>query len=205
MVTEVVVLGAGYAGVSAAKRLARARGRVRVTVVNPRPEFVERIRLHQFVAGNHAAARPLRELLADSARLVVGSATSIDARNRMVRTADGEDLGYDYLVYAVGSHGRVDLISGAAEHAVSLDTWEAARTARERLQRLSPGATVTVVGGGLTGIESAAELAELRRYTVRLVTGAELGASLPDRARARLRSYFRTAGVEVLEHTTIGA
>ncbi|MFI5781875.1 NAD(P)/FAD-dependent oxidoreductase [Nocardia sp. NPDC051570] len=203
MDTEVVVLGAGYAGMSAAKRLSRAGGRLRVTVVNPRRDFVERIRLHQFVAGNHPASRPLRELLPASARLVVDAAVSIDARNRVVHTADGIALGYDYLVFAIGSHGRLDLIPGAAEHAVALDTWEAAHAARQRLHGLSADGTVTVIGGGLTGIETAAELAEQHRYLVRLITGGEIGATLPDRARARLRSYFAAAGVVLCEHATV--
>lgn len=67
MVPKVVILGAGYAGVSAARRLARAD--TAVTIVNPRPEFVERIRLHQFVVGNHRAVHSLQSVLPGSAAL----------------------------------------------------------------------------------------------------------------------------------------
>ncbi|MEV4460388.1 hypothetical protein [Microbispora sp. NPDC049633] len=49
-----MVIGGGYAGTLAANRL-RARDDVHVTLVNPRPEFVERIRLHQLVAGTGEA------------------------------------------------------------------------------------------------------------------------------------------------------
>lgn len=52
---RVVVLGGGYAGTLAANRL-QARADVEVTLVNPRPQFVERIRLHQLVAGTSAAS-----------------------------------------------------------------------------------------------------------------------------------------------------
>ncbi len=52
--TRVIVIGGGYAGVLAANRLQGTPG-VAVTLVNPRPEFVERIRLHQLAAGNHTA------------------------------------------------------------------------------------------------------------------------------------------------------
>ncbi|MDT5189593.1 MAG: hypothetical protein QOI28_1844, partial [Mycobacterium sp.] len=48
--TKVVVIGGGYAGTVAANHL-RMRGEVHITLVNPRPRFVERIRLHQLVAG----------------------------------------------------------------------------------------------------------------------------------------------------------
>ena len=52
-INRVVVIGGGYAGVLAANRLQRPG--LNVTLINPRPRFVERIRLHQLVAGNHAA------------------------------------------------------------------------------------------------------------------------------------------------------
>jgi NADH dehydrogenase FAD-containing subunit len=52
--TDVVVIGGGYAGVMTANRLTR-RDDVTVTLVNPRPTFVERIRLHQLVGGSHDA------------------------------------------------------------------------------------------------------------------------------------------------------
>ena len=76
--TSVVVVGGGYAGVLAANRLTRRRD-VAVTLVNPRPEFVERIRLHQLVAGSHPAVVDPRRVLAGRVRLVVGTAALIDA------------------------------------------------------------------------------------------------------------------------------
>jgi NADH:ubiquinone reductase (H+-translocating) len=51
--TDVVVIGGGYAGVMAANRLTQ-RDDVTVTLINPRPTFVERLRLHQLV-GSHEA------------------------------------------------------------------------------------------------------------------------------------------------------
>ncbi|MPZ00917.1 MAG: hypothetical protein GEU97_23700 [Actinophytocola sp.] len=80
MSARVVIVGAGYAGVSAAKRLARGRSGVTpdVTIVNPRADFVERIRLHQYLAGNRAATLPLSSVLPRSTTFVPGSAETID-------------------------------------------------------------------------------------------------------------------------------
>ena len=61
--TDVVVLGGGYAGVMAANRLTQ-RDDVTVTLVNPRPRFVERIRLHQLVGGSDDAVVDYHEVLA---------------------------------------------------------------------------------------------------------------------------------------------
>src|SRR5882724_119761 len=76
--TQVVVIGGGYAGVLAANRL-RQRTDVHVTLVNRRPAFVERIRLHQLVAGNNDAVEDYAPLLAEGVRLVVDDAERIDA------------------------------------------------------------------------------------------------------------------------------
>ena len=59
--TQIVVVGGGYAGVLAANRLLQ-RADVDVALINPRPQFVERIRLHQLVAGTDDA-------VADSAQV----------------------------------------------------------------------------------------------------------------------------------------
>src|SRR5262249_8050211 len=61
--TSVVVIGGGYARVRAANRLT-SRDDVTVTLINPRPAFVERIRLHQLLAGNHDAVTEYRNVLA---------------------------------------------------------------------------------------------------------------------------------------------
>src|SRR4051812_46022153 len=96
----VVVIGGGYSGVMAANRLTQ-RAEVDVTLVNPRPSFVERIRLHQLVGGSHPAVVDYRTVLADRVRLQVGSVTRIDAANRTLELAGGGTVTYDYLVYAV--------------------------------------------------------------------------------------------------------
>ncbi|MFE2961957.1 NAD(P)/FAD-dependent oxidoreductase [Nocardia tengchongensis] len=201
MSTHVVVLGAGYAGMAAAKRLAREN--IAVTVVNPRAEFVERIRLHQYVAGNHPAVQPLSEVLSPRTELLVGVAQSIDAGQRSVRLGDGSELDYDYLIYAVGSGNREAVIPGANDHAVGLDTWEGAVNTRKRLLQLPSGATVSVVGGGLSGIETAAELAGLGGFTVRLVTAGQIGTSLSEPGRAKVRAFLADAGVETVEQAAV--
>src|SRR3954451_23895174 len=100
--TDVVVVGGGYAGVMAANRLTR-RDDVTVTLINPRPTFVERIRLHQLVGGSDDAVVDYRAVLADGIRLVVDTVTRINAAARSVTLATGDTVGYDYLIYAVGS------------------------------------------------------------------------------------------------------
>ncbi|PSL44602.1 NADH dehydrogenase FAD-containing subunit [Saccharothrix carnea] len=194
---DVVVVGGGYAGVMAANRLTQ-RDDVTVTVINPRPLFVPRLRLHQLVAGTHDAVVPYEDVLADGVRLVVGSATRIDAAGRGVTVAEGDTIGYDYLVYAVGSGGAVTRVPGAAEFSYPVATLEAAQRVRSVLGDTPLTAAVTVVGGGPTGIETAAELAEQGR-AVTLVCGGVLGPYLHPRARRTARKYLARLGVQVVE------
>ncbi|TQN27774.1 NADH dehydrogenase [Haloactinospora alba] len=201
MDTQVVIIGAGYAGVSAAKRLARSTARV--TVINPRADFVERIRLHQMVAGNRTATLPLSLLLPGSTTLVRDSAESIDTDRNTVTLAGGREIGFDYLIHTAGSSSRLDAVPGAAEHAVTVGGLEDAVSARERLNRLPRGSTVTVVGGGLTGVEVASELAEAGGHRVRLVTDGLVAAGTSTKGRAYVRWYLAKLGVEVIEETAV--
>ncbi|MFE9661413.1 FAD-dependent oxidoreductase [Streptomyces sp. NPDC005955] len=194
---EVVVIGGGYAGVMAANRLTQ-RPDVTVTLVNPRPHFVERIRLHQLVGGSHAAVVDYRKVLADGVGLVVDSVQRIDAAERSVTLAAGGTVGYDYLIYAVGSASTVPRVPGAAEFAHPIAALDEAQRLRAALDTALPAAAVTVVGGGSTGIETAAELAEQGR-TVTLVCGGVLGPSLHPRGRRSVTRRLAALGVSVLE------
>lgn len=197
---KIVILGAGYAGVSAATRLARTDADV--TVVNPRSEFVERIRLHQYVVGNHAAVVPLESVLPGAA-ITVGTAVAIEPQARGIRLDTNETLDYDYLIYAVGSDSRSHTIPGADTHAHTLGTLEDARTTRHRLEELATGSTITIVGGGLTGVETAAELAESTRHSIRLVTDRQLAPTVSDRGRRRIHEHLTANGVEIHDHMPV--
>ncbi len=75
---NVVVIGGGYAGTLAANRLQQNTA-IDITLVNRRPKFVQRLRLHQFVAGTGDATADYGTLIGDGVQLVVDSATRIDA------------------------------------------------------------------------------------------------------------------------------
>ncbi|GAA4847187.1 FAD-dependent oxidoreductase [Saccharopolyspora rosea] len=201
MHAHVVVLGAGYAGLPAARLIAERSG-ARTTLVNASALFVERVRLHQVAAGQRIRQRTLAELLAGSGvESVVDRATAIDTGRHEVALAGGGRLGYDVLVCALGSVSVVDTVPGAAEHARPLAGAEDSALLRGELAEAS---SVAVVGGGLTGIEAAAELAESRPgLAVRLLTAGELGAALSERGRRHLRRVFGRLGVDIREHAPV--
>ncbi|MGW3653187.1 NAD(P)/FAD-dependent oxidoreductase [Streptomyces sp. NPDC000878] len=194
---DVVVIGGGYAGVMAANRLTQ-RTDITVTLINPRPTFVDRIRLHQLVGGTADAVVDYRKVLADKVHLVVDTATRIDAPGRTVTLGSGAPVRYDHLVYAVGSRSAAPSVPGAAEFAHPIAGLEEAQRLRPVLDAAPATAPVTVVGGGPTGIETAAELAEQGR-TVTLVCGGTLGPSLHPRGRRSVAKRLTALGVTVLD------
>ncbi|MGW0159334.1 NAD(P)/FAD-dependent oxidoreductase [Mycobacterium sp. NPDC003323] len=196
--THVVVIGGGYAGVLAANHLLQ-RDDVDITLINARPQFVERIRLHQLAAGNDDAVADYADLLGERVRLVVERAECIDTDGRRVHLASGAALDYDYLIYAVGSTGGT-----APRSAYRLGELEDAQRLAARLQDVATSAPVVVVGGGLTGIEAASEFAESGR-PVTLVTGPVLGPSLSVPGRRSVAKQLTKLGVTVIEGPTVTA
>ncbi|MEU0831078.1 FAD-dependent oxidoreductase [Streptomyces sp. NPDC005969] len=212
---RIVVLGAGYAGSYVAGNLARrlSPADTEITVVNAEPDFVQRLRLHHLAAGREIAAPQLAEVFAGTGiRVRLARVTAVDPERQVVAVADadgGSELGYDTLLYTLGSHGDVEGVHGAAEHAFDVAGRPSALRLRERLDSLAArgeGGRVLVVGDGLTGIETATEIAESRPgLSVTLVARGELGARLSAGARSHLRQACDRLGITVLEHTEVEA
>ncbi|MFD7031675.1 NAD(P)/FAD-dependent oxidoreductase [Streptomyces sp. NPDC059917] len=220
---RIVVLGAGYTGAVVAGRLAKRlhRADVHITLVNPEPDFVERVRLHQLAAGQELRPRPFEEMFAGTGvKLRLARVTAVDADAKTVtlapaptgdrgdrpQTGPRTELAYDTLVYALGSGWHDGGVRGAAEHAHEVSSRPGAHRLRERLAALAAGGSVTVVGGGLTGLEAATEFAEARPdLDVHLAARGVLGDWLSEKGRAHVRRVLDGLGVTVHEHASVEA
>ncbi|MFC8618454.1 NAD(P)/FAD-dependent oxidoreductase [Micromonospora purpureochromogenes] len=207
---RVIVLGAGYTGAIAAGRLAKRLHRedVAITLVNAEPDFVERVRMHQLAVGQDLKPRPFSEMFAGTGvELKLAKVTGVDVDRKTVAVIDGngaEELEYDTLVYALGSGWNAQGVPGTAEYAHEIASRPGALRLRERLGRLEAGQTVTVVGGGLTGLEAAAEIAEARPdLDVALAVRGDLGDWLSPKGRGHLRKVFDKLGITVHEHADV--
>ena len=167
---RIVVLGGGFAGLIAAVGAARKltelsipRSDIAVSLVN-RDAF-HSIRVRNYETDLSDVRVPLADVLEPiGVELVLGDVVGLDAEGHRVRLADGRTLSYDRLVLALGSELVRAPIPGLAEHGFDVDTYEAATRLAAHLDTLSsrpatPGRyTALVIGGGLTGVEAAAEL-----------------------------------------------
>ena len=122
---DVVILGAGYAGLIAALRLGRQKWGLRVALVNPRAQFLERVRLQESIV---APVTPRISSIAaffagTTIEFICGSVASLNAEQRRIRiTTDAQEreIAFDQAIYALGSHVDVDNSPGVAEHAYRL-------------------------------------------------------------------------------------
>ena len=197
---HIVVLGAGYTGMMCALGVAHRTRRHggRVTLVNPSPRFTERLRMHQIATGQQLADFQIPDVVRGTGiEFVQGWANALDLDRREVVLDGGRRLGFDTLVYAIGSRSRTDLVPGADLHAHTLDDpGEAARLA-ERLRAI-PRGTVTVCGGGLTGVEAATEIAEQYPDLRVVLVGRDApGSMMGERARAHLDRALARLGISV--------
>jgi NADH:quinone reductase (non-electrogenic) len=175
---RVVVLGGGFGGIGAAKKLSKSD--VDVVLVDGHDYHTFQPLLYQVATGlldQPAVGHPIRDLFhdQDNIRVHVDRVTGIDLEAREVRFSELEPLGYDYLVLALGAEVNFFGVDGAAEHAFPLYTladavrlkdhllerWEAA----DRKPELADDGAlnIVVVGGGPTGVETAGAVAELYR------------------------------------------
>jgi NADH dehydrogenase len=207
---RIMVLGAGYAGAIAAGRLAKRLRRedVAITLVNAEPDFVERVRMHQLAVGQELKPRPFKEMFAGTGvELRLAKVTGVEPERKTVAVIDAngaEELAYDTLVYALGSGWNAQGVPGTAEHAYEIASRPGALRLRERLARLDAGQTVVVVGGGLTGLEAATEIADARPdLDVALAARDGLGDWLSPKGRQHLRKVFGKLGITVYEHATV--
>jgi NADH dehydrogenase len=179
---EVVIIGAGFAGLEVAKALGSAG--IGVTVIDRRNHHLFQPLLYQVATAALSAtdvAEPIRKILRrhSSVRVIFGKVTTIDTEAQRVRLSCGQVIGYQHLVLASGaSHGYFGHDEWA-QWAPGLKTIEDARKIRsqllltfERAERATDPAErrrlleIAIIGGGPTGVEMAGSIAELSRHTL---------------------------------------
>ena len=179
---HIVIIGGGFGGLSAAKRLRRED--VQVTLLDRKNHHVFQPLLYQVATATLSPgdiAAPIRWILrrVRNVRVLMGEALRIDVNARRVELADGGALDYDYLIVASGSRHAYFGHGEWEKDAPGLKTLEDAIAIRrrillafERAERETDAArqrellTFALVGGGPTGVELAGTLAEIARQTL---------------------------------------
>lgn len=227
---HVVIVGGGFGGLEAARKLGGAR--VRVTLVDKRNHHLFQPLLYQVATAALSApdiAAPIRKILSDQENVTVllDRAVAIHAERKVLELS-GSELPYDFLILATGVTNDYFGKPEWEVHAPGLKSLEEAIDIRRRVllafeaaeMEEDPDArrallTFVVIGGGATGVELAGALSEIARRTmaddfrhfkssearvVLLEGGARLLPGFPPELSEQARHDLQDIGVEVQLH-----
>ena len=224
---RVVILGAGFGGLTAAKALAKGAD---VTVVDRHNFQTFLPLLYQVATAGLAAdhvAHPVRGALRKSGvKFRMGSPISVDHKNKSVKLDSSETLEFDHLVVALGSATADFGVKGVTEHALGMKSVHEAIGIRAEVMRRfedlcrfedQTRLSLTVVGGGPTGVEMAGALAELKRGPLKndeanaakhidiylIEAGPRILPMFSERLSARAKKDLEKLGVKVLLNTAV--
>ena len=220
MTDDVVVLGSGYAGTGAVKRLeSELDDEADITWVSDVDHHLVLHESHRCIRDPDVREKvtfDVADIKSPSTRFVQGRVTGVDVDERSVTLEDGSTVDYDYLLVGVGSRTAFFGIEGLEEHSLTLkslqdalDIHEAVTGAAREASRSDP-AQVVVGGAGLSGIQSAGEIAEFRDkhrapIDIHLVEG--LDNVFPNNdpvVQAKLRKLLEEKDVEIHTGEFIG-
>jgi NADH dehydrogenase len=224
---RVVILGAGFGGLGAAKALA---SKADVTVVD-RHNFQTFLPLLYQVSTAGLAAdhvvHPVRGALRDTGvKFRMGSPLSVDHKNKTVKLDSSEVLEFDHLIVALGSATADFGVPGVSEHGLGMKSVNEAITIRAEVMRRfedlcrfedNTRLSIAVVGGGPTGVEMAGALAELKRGPLKndmahaaehmdiylIEAGPRILPMFSEKLSARAESDLHKLGVFVKTNTSV--
>lgn len=178
-----LVLGGGYGGLALIQELLNNHlpHDVEIVLIDRMPYQGIKTEYYALAAGT-VTDYHLRIQFPVHSRLTVryGEVGSIDLESRIVFMGSGEPISYDILAIALGCTDNYHNVPGADQYTCSIQTFSGTRETYRRLNDVKPYGNVNIVGGGLSGVELAAELRESR---------PDLNISILDRGERVLSSF----------------
>ncbi len=212
--STIAVLGAGYGGLTAFLELEERLDRRThdVVLVNASPYHYFVTELHTLATGveeEETLRIPLRRMIRPPGRLLVARVDRLDLQARTVHLEDAPPLHYDHCIIGLGSDPEYFGLPGVQEHALVVGNPEGARLLRDQLMKLLAAAGDTrphciVAGGGLTGVETAGELADAypgRLHTTLVEAGADIMAGFDPYLVREARRVLEDKGITL--HTGV--
>ena len=171
MADKVVVLGSGYAGSKAVKVLQKRLRSADLTWVSDKDYHLVLHESHRVIrdpAVRESVTIPVDTIADDETKFVRGRAVGVNTDDRVVELEGGDSIDYDYLLVCVGSRTAFFGIPGLEENSLTLKSLDDALEIHEEVASAAEQATeddparVVIGGAGLSGIQSAGEVAEYR-------------------------------------------
>lgn len=205
---QIVVLGGGYGGIAAVKQLLEGDlpKDVIITLIDRMPYQGLKTEYYALASGSVADIH-LRVAFPDDPRVTIkyGEIDRIDLEQKRIGLRDDEYIHYDTLIIALGCTDRHHGIPGADLYTHSIQTLSATRKTYQKINDIKPYGQVTIVGGGLSGVELASELRESRHdLNIRILDrGESILSAFPKKLQSYVRTWFDEHHVEMKNHINI--
>ncbi|MDF2722081.1 MAG: dehydrogenase [Paenibacillus sp.] len=203
-----VILGGGYGGLTLALHLLEhdLPSGTEIVLVDRMPYQGLKTEYYALAAGTVPEAE-IRVSFPKDPRITIKYAEviSVDLDRKLVIIENDDPLSYEWLAIALGCVDKFHNIEGASTYSHSIQTMSGSRQAYMALNNLSPYAQVSVVGGGLSGVEIASELRESRPdLNIRVIDrGASILSAFPGRVQEYVREWFTEHHIEMLSHISL--
>lgn len=200
---RLVILGGGYGGISAAKELLEKElpANVQITLIDRMPFQGLKTEYYALASGTIADVN-IRVPFPIDERLTIkyGEITNIDLANQIIQLDHQAIIVYDTLIIALGCTDKYHGIPGAEQYTHSIQTLQGTRRTYQEINNIAPNGQVTIVGGGLSGVELAAELRESREdLNIRILDrGASILSTFPDKLVSYVREWFDDHDIEMV-------
>lgn len=205
---KLVILGGGYGGLTIALNLLeKDLPEDTVLVLVDRSPFQGLKTEYYALASGTIAETHIRVAYPVDPRLILtyGEVTEVDLDGKQIRFADKEPLSYDWLVVGLGCVDNYHGILGAEEYSNSIQTFTQTRATYLKVNNLSPNGQVSIIGGGLSGVEMASELRESRPdLNIRLIDrGPSLLSGFPSNLQEYVRGWMTEHDIELRPHVSL--
>ncbi|MBO0588718.1 NAD(P)/FAD-dependent oxidoreductase [Sporosarcina sp. E16_8] len=205
---KLVLLGAGYGNMRILLRLLTKElpNDIEITLVDRTPFHSLKTEFYALASGtvsDSVVRVPLPEH--DRLKVVGGEIIEIRPDEKCVYLDDGVQIMYDELVIGLGCEDNYHDVPGAAEYTYSIQTIGKSRVTYEKLLGFGSGATIGIVGAGLSGIELASELRESRPdLNIKLFDrGPRILRDFPERLSNYVKGWFDEHNVDVVPNSNI--
>ncbi|WP_243387727.1 NAD(P)/FAD-dependent oxidoreductase [Bacillus kexueae] len=205
---KLVLLGGGYGGMRILHRLLpnQLPSDVEITLIDKNPYHCLKTEYYALAAGT-ISDQHVRVSFPEHEQLksVFGEVIGIDREQKLVHLKNEESIPYDDLVIGLGCEDKYHNVPGADQYTYSIQTIDSSRETYQILNNLGCGATVCIVGAGLSGVELASELRESRSdIQIKLFDrGKVILSSFPERLSQYVQNWFEEHGVEVINGANI--
>lgn len=205
---KIIILGGGYGGLSVAMNLLEGEipDDIVITLVDKLPYQGLKTEYYALATGTISDV-DIRVSFPVNPRLILkyGEVSSIDLEHKSVNFEDRDPLSYDTLVIALGCTDRYHGIPGAETYSHSIQSLSSTRKTYQSINDIKPYGQVTIVGGGLSGVEMASELREGRAdLNIRILDrGPSILSAFPSKLQSYVREWFEEHDIEMKSHISL--